>query len=90
VLATRLTEHLLDEIVSRPARGGVLTPLADRLHADASRMQREQIRQQGQQTHQAVQQLIAILLEAMQRIGGATPLKADLDSAVPRPDPAYG
>lgn len=53
-------------------------------------MQGEQIRQQGQQTHQVVQQLIAIVLEAMQRIGGPTPLKADLDGAVSRPDPAYG
>lgn len=53
-------------------------------------MQGEKIRQQGQQTHQVVQQLIAIVLEAMQRIGGPTPLKADLDGAVSRPDPAYG
>jgi hypothetical protein len=46
-------------------------------------IQGEQIRQQGQQAHQAVQQLIAIVLKAMQRIGGPTPLKADLDGAFP-------
>jgi len=58
-------------------------PTARRRASSRPTIQGEQIRQQGQQAHQAVQQLIAIVLKAMQRIGEPTPLKADLDGAFP-------
>ena len=79
VLASRLTGHLLKEIVSRSARGGPLVPLAAQLNVDVIRLQGEQIRWQGRQTYQALRELSAEILAAIGRLGGRAPLGNSLD-----------
>ncbi len=59
--AAGLTGHLLDEIVSRGARGGALFPLAAQMNADLVRLQ-------GQQTQQALRELSAEIREAILRV----------------------
>lgn len=59
--AAGLTGHLLDEIVSRGARGGALFPLAAQMNADLVRLQ-------GQQTQQALRELSAEIQEAILQV----------------------
>jgi hypothetical protein len=60
--APGLTGHLLNEIVSRAARGGPLFPLAAQLSADLARLQ-------SQQTQQMLRELGAEILEAITGLG---------------------
>src|SRR6185437_5293710 len=61
VLADKLTSHLLREIVMRGSRGGPLFPLASQLNDDVTHLQ-------GQQIHDALQQLGNEILDALARL----------------------
>jgi hypothetical protein len=58
VLADKLTDHLLREIVARGSRGGPLEPLAAQLNHDETHLQ-------GARIHDAVRQLRSEILEAL-------------------------
>jgi hypothetical protein len=66
VLAGKLTDHLLREIVAWGSRGGPLEPLAAQLNHDVTHLQ-------GQQIHDAVPQLSDGILEALARLNAARP-----------------
>ncbi len=65
VLAENLTGHLQRVIVARGSRGGPLQPLADQLNHDVTHLQ-------GQQTHDALQQIRSEILEAFDRLDATT------------------
>jgi hypothetical protein len=64
VLADKLTDNLLREIVVRGSRGGQLEPLAAQLNHDVTHLQ-------GQQIHDAVRQLSGAILKAIVRLDAA-------------------
>src|SRR6185437_7916454 len=83
VLADKLTSHLLREIVMRGSRGGPLFPLASQLNDDVTHLQ-------GQQIHDALQQLGNEILDALARLEGARITAAARTALAQLPPPVTG
>ena len=80
VLADRLTEHLVREIMLRGSRGGSLTPLADQLNHDLTHLQGQRVEMQGQRVESMLARLADQVRDALVRPGsGAAAAGRPLD-----------
>ncbi len=72
VLADKLTEHLVREIMLRGSRGGPLAPLADQLNHDLTHLQVRRVEVQGQRIESMLARLAEEVRDALVRpVSGA-------------------
>jgi hypothetical protein len=79
VLAEKLTDHLMREIMFRGSGGGPLTPLADQLNHDLTHRMLARLSSEGQDARAQTGRAMAV------RVGGADPRRLGVHAAISVP-----